>query len=114
MKLLFLDIETTIKIKIGSILEKLNQCHNRWKQASLDSCDNERCASTQFLQIPNNHLIELQQLMERYCFVLSVFGFNSAKCDFLLIKSYLLPILVNERDSERQQDSEPVVVVQVW
>ena len=55
MKLLFSDIETTIKIKLGSILEKLTQCHNRQESArfdiSQDDCDNEICASTQFLQI---------------------------------------------------------------
>ena len=38
--------------------------------------------------------------MERYCNVLPVFGFNSAKYDLNLIKSFLLPILVNERDIE--------------
>ena len=31
MKLLFLDIDTTIKIKLGRILEKLNQRHNWWE-----------------------------------------------------------------------------------
>ena len=51
----FLDIEATIKIKLGSILEKLTQRHNRRQSAtfdmSRDDCDNEICASTQFLQI---------------------------------------------------------------
>ena len=51
MKLSFLDLEMTIKIKLGSILEKLSQRHNRRKKADLDDCDNENCASTQFLQI---------------------------------------------------------------
>ena len=55
MKTLFLDIEITIKIKLASILEKLNQRHNRRESArfdmSQDDCDNEICASTQFLQI---------------------------------------------------------------
>ena len=50
----FLDIETTIKIKLGNILEKLTQRHNRREHArfdlSQDDCDNEICASTQFLQ----------------------------------------------------------------
>ena len=32
--------------------------------------------------------------------MLLVFGFNSAKYDINLIKSYLLPILVHERDIE--------------
>ena len=39
--------------------------------------------------------------MERYCNVLPVFGFNSAKYDPNLIKSYLMPSPVNERDIER-------------
>ena len=55
MKNLFFDIETTIKIKLGNILEKLTQRHNRRESArfdmSQDDCDNEICASTQFLQI---------------------------------------------------------------
>ena len=67
---------------------------------SQDDCDNEVCASTQFLQIQKNQLIDLQETLERYCNVLPVFGFNSAKYDLNLIKSYLLPILVNERDIE--------------
>ena len=51
IKHFFLGIETTIKIKLGSILEKLTQRHNRREQADLNDCDNEICASTQFLQI---------------------------------------------------------------
>ena len=47
-----------------------------------------------------NQLIDLQEHFERYCNVLPVFGFNRAKDDINLIKSYLLPILVNERDIE--------------
>ena len=47
-----------------------------------------------------NHIIDLQESPERYCKVLPVFGFNSAKYDLNLIKSYSLPILVNERDIE--------------
>ena len=55
MKLLFLDIETTIEIRLGSILEKLTQRHNRREHATLDmsqdDCDSEICALTQFLQL---------------------------------------------------------------
>ena len=97
---LFLDIETTIKTKLGSILEKLTQRHNRREQADLDDCDNETCASTQLLQIQKTQLIDLQESLERCRNVLPVFGFNSAKYDLNLIKSYLLPILINERDIE--------------
>ena len=45
-------------------------------------------------------LIDLQESLERYCNVLPVFGFNSLKYDLNLIKSYLLTILVDERDIE--------------
>ena len=49
---LFHDIETTKKTKLGNILEKLTQRHNRREQARFDinpdDCDNEICASTQF------------------------------------------------------------------
>ena len=87
MKNLFLDIETTIKIELGSILEKLTQRHNRREQADLDDCDNKTCAPIQFFKIPKNQLIDLQESLERFCNVLPVFGFNSAKYDLNLIKS---------------------------
>ena len=103
-KNLFLDIETTIKTKLGSILEKHTQRQIRRESArfhmSQNDCDNEIRASTQFLQIQKNQLIDLQESLERFCNVLPVFGFNSAKYDLNLIKSYLLPIFVNERDIE--------------
>ena len=70
MKLLFLDIETTVWIKFGSILEKLIQRHNRREHArfdmSQDDCDYEICASTQFLQIQRSQLIDLQESLELY------------------------------------------------
>ena len=85
-------------------MEKLAQRHNGREHArfdmSQDDCDNEICASTQFLQIQTNQLIDLQESLERYCNVLPVFGFNSAKYDLNLINFFLLPILVNERDIE--------------
>ena len=45
-------------------------------------------------------LIELQKHLERSCNVLPVFEFKSAKYDINLIKSYLLPILINERNMQ--------------
>ena len=100
MKNLFFDVKTTRNMKLGSILEKLTQRHNRREPADLDDCDDETCTSTQFLQIRKKQLIDLKQQLERYCNVLSVFGFNSAKYDFNPTKSCLLPILVNERKFE--------------
>ena len=52
-----------------------------------DDCENEKCASTQFLQIQKNQVIELQEHLRRYCNFLPVFGFKSAKYDLKLIKS---------------------------
>ena len=72
-------------------MEKLSQRHNRREHArfdmSQDDCDNEICASTQFLPIQKKQLIDLQESLERYCNVLPVFGFKGAKHDFNLIKS---------------------------
>ena len=82
------------------ILEKLTQRHNRRERADFDDCDNETCTSTQFLQIQKKQLFDLLEHLELYCNVLPIFGFNSAKYDLNLIKSYLFPILVNERKIE--------------
>ena len=100
MRKLLFGIKTTINIKLGSILEKLTQRHNRREQADLDDCDNEICTSTQFLQIQKKQLIDLQEHLERYCNFLHLFGFNSADYVLNLIKLYLLPILVNKRNIE--------------
>ena len=45
-----------------------------------------------------NQLLDLQQYFERYVNTLPVFGFNSGKYDLNLIKSFLLPCLIHERD----------------
>ena len=106
MKLKFLEIETAIKCKLTRTLESLNE--RRWRNQRVfdfeDHCfeddDEEKDASTQFLKMQQNRLIELQEHLEHYCNVLLVFGFNSAKYDINLIKSYLLPMLINERNME--------------
>ena len=104
MKLNFIEKETAIKIKLCAILEQLNQRRNQAERVSIfvDDCivEEEKDLSTQFLQMQKNQIIDLQEHFERYCNVLPVFGFNSAKYDINLIKSYLLPILVSERDIE--------------
>ena len=101
MKLNFIEVETAIKRKLCAILEQLNQRSNRAERVSnfVDDCiveEEEIDFYTEFLQMQNNQIIDLQEHFERYCNVLPVFGFNSAKYNINLIKSYLLPILVNE------------------
>ena len=104
MKDLFLDIKKTIKIELGNVLENLTQRHNRPEHATFDvsedDCDNTICASIEFLQIQKVQIFDLQESLERFCNVLTVFGFNCAKYDHDLLKSSLLPIIVNERDIE--------------
>ena len=106
MKLKFLEIETAIKSKLSRTLEPLNErrCRNQrvfeFEDHCLEDDNEEKDASTHFLQMQKNQLIELQEHRERYCNVLPVFGFNSAKYDINLIKSYLLPILITEGNME--------------
>ena len=104
MKLKFIEVETAILIKLSSTLEQLNQRHSqRERVIDYDNDEyfndtvEEKELSTQLLQMQKNHLNDLQARFERHCNTLPVFGFNSAKYDINLIKSYLLPILVKER-----------------
>ena len=106
MKLKLLEMETAIKSKLTRNLESLNECRCRnqrvfqFEDHRFDDDNEDKDASTQFMQMQKNQLIELQEHLERYCNVLPVFGFNSAKYDVNLIKSYLLPILIKERNVE--------------
>ena len=106
MKMKLLEVETTIKSELTQTLESLNERRYRNQRAFEfeDHCfedDNEeKDDSTQFLKMQKTQLIELQEHLERYCNVLPVFGFSSAKYDINLIKSYLLPIVINERNME--------------
>ena len=58
------------------------------------------CLNLNLADTKKNQKFDLQEPLERYCNVLRVFIFNSAKYDLNLIKAYLLPILVNARDLE--------------
>ena len=72
MKLKFLEVETAIKSKLTRTLEFLNErrCRNQRVFEFEDHCfeddTEEKDASTQFLQMQKNQLIELQEHLERY------------------------------------------------
>ena len=93
MKLNFIEVETAIKTKLCAVLEQLNQRHNRAERVSnfVDDCiveeEVEKDLSTQFLQMQENQIIDLQDHFERFCNVLPVFGFNCSKYDIILTKS---------------------------
>ena len=107
MELRIIEVETAIKIKLSGILKQLNQRHSQRERVIdydndeyFNDTAEEKELSAQFLQKQKNHLIDLQEHFERYCNTLPVFGSNSAKYDINSIKSYLLPVLVNERQIE--------------
>ena len=111
MKLRFIEVETAVKIKLSSILEQLIRRHSQRERVIdydndeyFNDTAEEKELSTQFLQMPKSQLIDLQEHFERYCNTLPVVGFSSAKYDINLIKSYMLPILLNE------QQIEPTVI----
>ena len=106
MKLKFVEVETAIKSKLTRTLESLNERRYRnqrvfeFEDHCFEDDNEENDASTHFLQRQKNQLNELPEHLERYCNVLPVFGFNSAKYDINLIKSSLLTVLINERNVE--------------
>ena len=94
MKMNFLPIEIAIKSRLARKIEVPNQrcSHCVGIEAEDDN------SSIQFLQMQKNQLIDLEEHFERYCKTLPVFGFNNARLYINFIKSYLLPVLVNEQD----------------
>ena len=84
----------------GTTEHKTQQCRSsdrfcRW-------LDHWICGATHTypVQMQENQLFNLQEHFERYSIVFPVFGSNSSKKGISLTKSYLLTILVNERDIE--------------
>ena len=125
MNLKFHDIATRIKEKLERVLSAINtkrrQLSNRKEpQERLvdmgDDDEDEISVSTQFLLTQKNKLIELQLHFERYVNTFPVFGFNSAKYDLNLIKTYLIPPLVNEWEIETTfiKKSKPIYIFQIW
>ena len=56
--------------------------------------------STQLLRVQKNQLIDLKQHLERYVNTLPVFGFISGRYDLKLIKSYLIPYLIRDKEQK--------------
>ena len=99
----FASIQEIINSRLQAIFEKLNERKGHTTPAFdfEDECieeEEEADMSIQFLQTQKNQLLVLQQHFERYIKTLPVFGFNSVKYDLNLVKSYLLPYLIHERD----------------
>ena len=104
IELFFFEVEAAIKNKLSSDLEQLNQRHSQIERVidfDDDEYSNETAEKkelcTQILQMQKNQLIDLKEHFERYSNTLPRFRFNSAKYYINLIKSNLLPSLVNDR-----------------
>ena len=106
----FLIIDTTIMEKLERVTSTLNK--GKWTFSltfdndqdsavdTEDEQDEEKDTSTQFLSTQENTLLELPQHFERFVKTLPVFGVDSTDYDFILIKSYLILLLANEKGIE--------------
>ena len=108
----FLQIETAIKSRLARNLETLNQRRSHCVGTEVEHDK----SVTQFFQLHKNQLLDLQEHFERYCNKLPVFGFNGARYDMNLIKSYWLLILVNKRDIEPTviKKIQSICLVHIW
>ena len=103
MQTKFASIQEIINSRVKAIFEKLNERKGHttpafdFEDEGIEE-EEEADMSIQFLQTQKNQLLDLQQHFERYINTLPVYGFNSGKYDLNLIKSYLLPYLIHERD----------------
>ena len=106
MRTNFQDIEVAVNERMKKIFDQLNERGQNFSSNKFDYEDEciedseEADMSTQFLRIQKNQLIDLKQHLERYINTLPVFGFNSGRYDLNLIKSYLIPYLIRDKEQE--------------
>ena len=97
----FESIENAIKSKLNGLLkswvigEQRSIDHSNTKTSAWKT-KKKTCQLTSWKQ--KNQMVELLENYERYVNTLPVFGFNSGKYDLNLIKEYLIPYLINDRD----------------
>ena len=106
MRTKFQDVERVVNERMSEIFQELNErCRNHSTESFEYEKDcigdtEETDMSTQFLRMQKNQLIDLKQSLERYVNTLPVFGFNSGRYDLNLIKSYLIPYLIKDKEAE--------------
>ena len=104
MRTNFQEIENFINDRVKKFFDKLNARTLTERQEVFDYEDEcaeneeEDDTSTQSLRIKKNQLIDLKQHLERYVNTLPLFGFNSGRCDLNLLKSYLIPYLIRDKE----------------
>ena len=106
MRKKFQDIEVAMNERMKNIFDQLNERGKNFSSNNFEYEDEciedleEADMSIQFLRIQKNQLIDLKQHLERYVNTLPVFGFNSGRYDLNLIKSYLIPYLIRDKEQE--------------
>ena len=100
------EFENTVNDQVKKIFDKLNAGTLTKRLEVFDYEDecvedgDEDDMSTQFLRVQKNQLIDLKQHLERYVNTLPVFGFITGRYDLNLIKSYLIPNLICDKEIE--------------
>ena len=100
------DIEVAVNERLKKIFDQLNERGKNYSNSKFeykDECieDSEEAdMSTQFLRVQKNQFDYLKQHLERYVNTLPLFGFNSGKFDLNLIKSYLIPSFIRDKEHE--------------
>ena len=92
----FLAVEAEIKTRLSDISSRLQIVSETQPNISSETEDSN--VSKSFLQIQQKQLLDLQRHFNNYFDTLPVFGFNSGKHELNLIKAYLIPHLLNDRD----------------
>ena len=91
----FLEVEAEIKTRLNDVSSRLQTISET--QSNISSETEDSNASINFLRYQQKQLLDLQCNFNSYVDILPVFGFNSGKYDLNLIKSYLIPHLLNDK-----------------
>ena len=91
----FLEVEAEIETRLSDISSRLEIISESQLENSIKAEDSN--ASKNFLRYQQKQLLDLQCHFNNYFDTLPVFGFNSGKFDLNLIKSYLIPHLLNDK-----------------
>ena len=83
------QLNKSSKNYLGNRFEYEDECIEDSEEADM---------STKFLRIQKNQLMDLKKHLKRYVNTLTVFGFSSDGYDSNLIKSYLIPYLIRDKE----------------
>ena len=92
----FLAVKTEIETRLSDVSSRLQIISET--QPSISSETSNSNATKNFLRIQPKHLLDLQRHFNNFVDTLPVFGFNNGKNQLNLIKAYLIPNILNDRD----------------